>query len=968
MPAAPQMRLRRACRVSVSVLALAAGLSLAEDAGAACSTSAPTDGETVICTPDGGADTTGVQGDGINDVTVRVVGPDGGIAPTFAQSAVVLGDRATIDAANNAPILGDGSDAIDVGDDATVTVGNILTSGKGAAAVRAGDRAAIFLREGGTITTTGSRADGINVDDDSSVTIAGSIVTEGPAGSGLGDQPSSGVIARNNASIWVTETGSIETYGTGSPGISTFRNAKILVDGSITTYGEPHTLGADTADGITFWQGSVVTVGESGHVAVYGAEASGIAAIGSADIYDTPMLADILIAGTVEAHGDYGHGVQVRASNGILAGGGPEEDPFVLVRVTETGTVSSELNAAIADLPVNIFTRAVDTTVSIAGAVLGPDADSLAIYLGAGDDTVILEPTYRLQGLIYADDYDDDGNSITPDDVDTFVLSGAADTEARFAFSLGDVEQTDGFERFRKIGFGRWTLDGDASSLAVSGEVENGILAVDAEMAGLDLTVFGGAVLTGTGLIGSLQADPFSIIAPGEGLERFDVAGDVTLSPDAALSISVAANGTHGLLAAGGAADINDAVLWVDGTADALARATGSAILTAEGGVTGAFAAVRDELPDLDVLPVYDGNAVLLGLGVSAEDGSFSDKSLYPETLSALLETGAAFSGTLRRQALNGLGGVPLAAGAGVSSGDGSGSSGGTYGYPDLRAPTDTTAVDLAPHAWMAGLHTNSEVDGGYDADVDGFATGLAITRGLAGGSLTLGLAAGYSKTDIDAGSGGTEAETGHVGLYAGWTDGLTSLSGALAYGRADLDSHRGVTADLTAEGSGDADLYAASFAASYNLAQQAGLAGNIVLAPEATLDLVGIHRSGFDETDAAILGLSAGSEDADRGFAGLNLVVGGRFETEHAALTPTLSVGYQRAFGDLDVTATSVIPIVDASFSTTAAGVAEDRFVAGAGLTVDVGETVSVTARYDGVFGSGTESQTGSALLSVRF
>ncbi|YCI06128.1 autotransporter domain-containing protein (plasmid) [Ensifer sp. D2-11] len=957
-------------RRTTSVLAIAAALGGAQDrALAACSDNEPDSGDTVLCSPEGGPDTTGVNAPAASNVTVEVSGPGGGIQSGSVQ-AIHLGDSATIRTDNDSRVES-GYYAVQVGDDASITAGNILSSGKGVNAVRAGDRLTLLLQEGGSIVASGKGGTGIFAGDDAALTISGAVRT-----TGLRDPDELGTIgstifAGDRARIVVTETGSVEGLGSQAQGIWVWQDSSIRVDGSVVTRGDSG-FGFH-ANAIAVYQGSTVDIGESGVVQAFGAASDAVALQGNVDPYSSSLLARMTVDGRVEAFGDGGAGIFVSAARPLF-GPGPDQ-PEAFIDIGEGGVVSSEHFIGIYEQPTSFTRLPVDTTVRIAGTLSGVGTlsgfatNGVALFLGGGDDQLILLPTYSLTGVSIGSELDAQGNVTNgPDEIDRFVLDGAAGTQGRFAFNQ-DEEQILGFEEFWKTGAGRWILDGNASDFAASGIVAEGELVVDADIAGLDIYVAPDAVLSGTGRVGSLYADQDGIVAPGDGgLGTLRVAGDVDVSQGSILLIGIESDGTPARLEADGVARIDDGVLVVSVSPQGLTQVPDGVFLSAGGGVDGRFGSVRDDIPDLDIVPIYTPNEVSLGITKGAATGTFSNKDIYPETLSALLDTDLSFIRSLRSHGRQDLVGATATAVAPLAFAREAGASG-------PGAEIGPANVANAPRAWIGGMTGGIEVDGseassGFDARTRGLLAGLDIAADLGGGVLVLGIAGGHTHADVDTSASGADVDIGRIGLYAGWEGGPWSLTGALAYGRAGIDTIRAF--DLpgwAATSDTSADLFSGSLAASYNLAPGLGLGPQTVLAPQVTLDLASIRRDGFGESGAGILGLSANDESADRGLAGIGVLLRTRFETGAGwSVSPEASLAYQRGFGDRNVESQLAIALAGANFNEIAAATARDRLAVGVGVSFESGGALSATVRYDGAFGSGLNSQTGSVGLRYRF
>jgi outer membrane autotransporter protein len=282
-------------------------------------------------------------------------------------------------------------------------------------------------------------------------------------------------------------------------------------------------------------------------------------------------------------------------------------------------------------------------------------------------------------------------------------------------------------------------------------------------------------------------------------------------------------------------------------------------------------------------------------------------------------------------------------------------------------------AAARSPVVWIDGSAAGHSLEGpgdsGFDLSASGLTGGVELHGDLGGGAVTLGISGGYAKARIDAAHARADADIARLGAYVDWAQGPVSVSGALSYGRASIDTFRDLAGVATALSESDASLFAGSLEATYNLAEYMGLTDNVVVAPLATLDFAGIHRDGFVETGAGGLGLTVGKERAARALAGLGIRLGARHDIGGGwSVMPVVDLAYQRGFGDDEVTTALALPRFDADFTEVSAAVPRDRFAVGASLTITQGEHLSFSAGYRGAFGSGLSSHTGSVGLSYRF
>src|SRR5690606_18586632 len=142
--------------------------------------------------------------------------------------------------------------------------------------------------------------------------------------------------------------------------------------------------------------------------------------------------------------------------------------------------------------------------------------------------------------------------------------------------------------------------------------VGQGTLVNNATLQNTAMTVAAGARLAGIGTVGGLSVA--GTLAPGNSIGTLTVAGNAAFNAGSTYEMEIAADGTSDLLAVGGTASLagNLSVLGIaypTGYPDA----QDYTILTAGSGVTGTFATVTDNLPDVDVVATYNANNVVIG-------------------------------------------------------------------------------------------------------------------------------------------------------------------------------------------------------------------------------------------------------------------------------------------------------------------------------------------------------------------
>ena len=349
----------------------------------------------------------------------------------------------------------------------------------------------------GTVTTRGHSARGIyNANGSNTTTLSGSIITEGNNARGI-------VNNRANNETTITETGSIETAGTGSTGIrqntstetlteniltvegsisTEGKNArgisneangnKTTVSGSISTQGETAygiynfgdsnttTVSAGTLDGSNITtlgagahgiynegQSNVTTISVGGSIATTGIGASGIANSGNSNRTD--------VAGSITTQGETAYGIYnlgdsntTTVSGSIITGSDvTTSSKHGIYNLGDNNITILAPGGSITTTGVNtggIFQAGDNNTAGVFGTVNSSGTGSAALYNASGTgNTFVLNETAVIIGSISA------GNAASNN---TLALSEDADFELTIGGAPNEGELGQG------TGAGQWTL------------------------------------------------------------------------------------------------------------------------------------------------------------------------------------------------------------------------------------------------------------------------------------------------------------------------------------------------------------------------------------------------------------------------------------------------------------------------------------------------------------------------------
>ena len=879
------------------------------------------------------------------------IGSEPAVRTTGVASSIVemhAGAMSNFSASSGDALLqteGNGSHGFDLsaGNDSSVSAslrsGAMTTAGEGAsvASVAVGDYSLLGARFSGLLSSTGDRSP--------TVTMA--------AGS------SSGLIFFSDANHTTTGDDSPGVVIAGSAGGTTLADISGVID----------TSGARSHG---FWLDRTGSLTMDGAITVSGADASGAyGRLGNGSSLDISVAAgaDIAATGTGESYG-----IHLASTGGTAT---------AMIDIAEGARVFSQSDAAIGEGNAGGGGGSIDTTLTVAGRVERPDRADIAIDLSTGNDTIIVLPTADIIGGV------DMGAG-----TDTVAFDGTAGTTGRVALLADSVAFAVGVERIEKRGEGTWVFEGDAvpaSFQFAPGFVLNGTAVVNASVPSLDLTNRAAGRVEGTGTVRNFVNQGQFAPAGAGVIGTFNVAGDLTLEEDGTLEVDITADGksdrviVDGAGLIGGRLDVNG-IAYPDGYPDSQTYT----IVTAEGGISGSFASVSDNLPDVDAEALYNANDVQLTYTRQSDDLSQKQNGL-----AAVFGAGHASLGfaealaghaSLTNGSFGPAGGVfgadaaPLAFAEESAPGPAARA---IYGAP--LAGTGATPIPSmgrqAPGSegygiWVSAFGDWQDIDGsqagyGYQSHSGGVLGGVEYRTTNEVYSAVLGIAAGYSRTDVDVDNGGADIDSGHVGLYGALDRGAFALNGAIAYSFADYDLSRSIAliggGSVAADGSADGDAVSGFVKASYDVAPALGGVG-YRLAPAARLRGFHASRGSYTESGSGILNLAVDRDSANALYGGIGIEAETSFTLGTAVLTPQLSLFYEHDFAGATQTSSAAIAAASATYLTDVSAGAQDRFAVGAGLGVAFSDAVTGHIRYDGAFGEDTTSQRAAVGLTFRF
>ncbi len=229
-------------------------------------------------------------------------------------------------------------------------------------------------------------------------------------------------------------------------------------------------------------------------------------------------------------------------------------------------------------------------------------------YVNFAGGTLRATGSFTLSNPIYLND----AFNLTYDDSSTFttVAGGTVDTNSYNVEFSGEVSGVGGLT---KTGAGTLTLSGTNTYTGAT-TINGGTLAVTGDTSASTFSVNNGGTLVGSGTVGSTTVASGGILAPTD-VSTLTVAGNLTMNAGSTLGINAYADGTNSKVSATGTAILNGGTVAVHSDSTGTWNThTAYTVLSATGGVSGAFASVTDDLAFLTPTLTYGANAVTLNL------------------------------------------------------------------------------------------------------------------------------------------------------------------------------------------------------------------------------------------------------------------------------------------------------------------------------------------------------------------
>ncbi|UHC20226.1 autotransporter-associated beta strand repeat-containing protein (plasmid) [Methylobacterium currus] len=579
-------------------------------------------------------------------------------------------------------------------------------------------------------------------------------------------------------------------------------------------------------------------------------------------------------------------------------------------------------------------------------------------------------------------------------------ISGAVVNEATLVFNRSDTYAFQG----NITGKGQVNFEGGGRVLFTATDAYTGPVSVTDTVVRLDpgsattspFVANAGGVIGGTATIGGLTVNGGGTASPGYSPGTLTVKGPVAFNAGALYAVDVTPTGEHDLIAATGPVSLSSqAGVQVHAVAGRYSPTAKYTILTTTGTVSGRFGSVTSDYAFLDPDLSYDAQNVYLGLrytgrsfaefaqtsnqravagaaqglktGNAVHDAllMLTDRQVAP-ALDQLSGEGYASAWTVLQQRSSAL---REAVGARLrQSGDGIGdalaAASRAAGPATVELTDDVRATVWAQAFGSLGHTLGTWETGTLKASEAGFLAGLDL-RPL--DTLRIGVVAGLSRSSLNDAPRSTSGTLSNVdlGIYAGWTLGNLSLQGGVAQSWHEITASRRVTfPGLSGSGS---DRLATAVRQIFGEAAYSLTLGDATVQPFVGLANVSADGAALRERGGATaLSGRIGSQSVTYATVGvraaMDVALGDRI------LTPSVTLGWQRAFGELTPKAALTFSGTELPFLV--GGVPIERNVAavGAGLSYALSDRERIQVNYTGQLGARTLRNGFSAQYSLRF
>ena len=852
----------------------------------------------------------------------------------------------------------------------------------------------VIVADGGTIKADNEVRIGYDTDGYGTLAV-GAAANSAAAAAGTIDTPAivfgtgGGEVVLNHTSTSYVLTADISgngslnvlSGGTALTGTNTYTQGTTIAAGAALVVGFGGTTGSITGNvvnngGLGFFRSDDTTfsgvISGSGMVAKNG---DGVLTLSGVNTYTGGTS---IVGGTIRIASDSALG---GASGGLSLSGGTLA---TTASIASSRAVTLGGNGGTLDV-------ATGTTLSLSGNISGTGA-----LTKTGIGTLVLTGTNTYSGLTTISagvlQLGDGGTtgSITGDVVnnatlvfnrsDTYLFTGSITGSGAVVFEGGGTVQ------FSSPYSGAVTVENSTVTL------ERGVTSTSV------FTVDNGGTLGGSGTIGGIVANNGATVSPGYSPGTLVVNGAVAFNSGSVYQVDVTPQGAHDLIISNGAVTISSGasveIVAVNGIYKPQSTYT---ILTTTGTLTGTFGAISSDYAFLAPSLTYDAQNVYLtldynGVGftdlattfnqanvaLAAQNLPFGNALYDALVVLPFSAVGPAFNqisgeayasvntviqqeavylrdavGARLRQGLAPQGAQPLA-----------------YAAKAAGPATAQLAEGYTPTLWMQGYGGWGNAFGNTNAasissTIGGFLAGLDVA---VGGNSRIGLVAGYSQSQFDVTDRNSNGSMGNydIGLYGGTQIGALALRGGLSYTWHDVSMDRSIV--FPGFSGNTSSGYTQDTTQVFGeVAYDMTLGG---YAFEPFLGLAYLHLSGASTQEspvtAAALSVNVGGQDTF--YTTLGLRAATSLSVMGHTLTPSLTLGWQHAFGDITPVSTMSFLGGPTAFQVEGVPIAENTAIIGAGLAYSLSNLATIQVNYSGQIAAEASQNAFTAQFSLKF
>jgi len=561
-----------------------------------------------------------------------------------------------------------------------------------------------------------------------------------------------------------------------------------------------------------------------------------------------------------------------------------------------------------------------------------------------------------------------------------------------------------------KYGTGTLTIFGNASYTGPT-TVWGGVLNLNGSLTS-SVFVNSGAALTGIGSVAATTIEPGGTLSPGVGtadIGILEVGGSAAFSPGSIYRLELGAPGQSDLVAAGGTALLAGDVEVLTAAGFLPRLGAGYRILTAAGGIAGAFGS--DEWPGspfgnlgaaypfLAPSLSYSPNSVFLTIersavpfaaagttpnevatGAGADElplsspivgalvaldrtgaaAAFQNLSgeIYPSTQSLLQQQSAYLRNATNSRLAQAFAGADSPADVAASK----------LSVAPLSSPDPAGLPN--PTVWAEGYGGWDHFTGNANAAaLDGSAGGLLIgIDAPLGQAWRAGAAGGYANSSFEVAdrSSSGSIDSYDVAIYAGARYGDLGIRLGAGYSWNDVSANRSVAFP------GFSDQLAGSYDA--GTAQVYGEVGyelhlgGTTVEPLADLSYVNLAADGFSESGGPAA-LTADSANFDITYSVLGARISHGFDLgDGAALTASARIGWQHAFGDVTPATSLAFAGTATPFSVSGVPINQDAAILELGLGYSPAPDITLGLHYSGQLAPNAQENSFSGTIDLKF